>query len=118
MALVVTLIQDMLFSSKVREAAKALGADVKATRDQAAFASAAAEAKLVIVDLRLPQALEALRALPSPLTAEVVGFVEHERTDVMEAARAAGCRTVMAKGQFATALPKLIAAQLPPPPTS
>ena len=39
-----------------------------------------------------------------------VGFIDHERTDVMDAARAAGCADVMAKGQFANALPKLLAA--------
>jgi len=114
MATVVTLIQDMLFSSKVREAAKALGVAVKGTRDTAAFAAAASapDVVLAVVDLRLPQALEALRALPAGLTAETVGFVEHERVDVMEAARQAGCQAVMAKGQFANTLPKLLAAHV------
>ena len=110
MADVAYLIQDMLFTSKVREAAKASGVSVQATRDPAAFAEAARGAKLVIVDLRLPvatAALEALQALsPRPRT---VGFVDHERTDVMDAARALGAE-VMAKGQFANGLPKLLAA--------
>jgi hypothetical protein len=110
MADVAYLIQDMLFTSKVREAAKASGVSVQATRDPAAFAEAARVAKLAIVDLRLPvaaAALEALQALtPRPRT---VGFVDHERTDVMDAARAQGAE-VMAKGQFANALPKLLAA--------
>lgn len=116
MATVVTLIQDMLFSSKVREAAKVLGVAVKGTRDPASFAEAAraADVVLVVVDLRLPTALEALRALPAGRSVETVGFVEHERVDVMEAARQAGCQTVMAKGQFANALPKLLAAHAPP----
>ena len=39
-----------------------------------------------------------------------VGFIDHERTDVLDAARAAGCADVMAKGQFANVLPKLLAA--------
>ena len=38
-----------------------------------------------------------------------VGFIDHEKTDVMDAARAKGCTDVMAKGQFANALPKLLA---------
>jgi hypothetical protein len=54
-------------------------------------------------------ALEALATAPVP-GLRTVGFVEHERTDVMEAARAKGCTEVMAKGQFANALPKLLAA--------
>ena len=107
MADVVYLINDMLFSSKLREVAKQVGVTFQATRDPAAFAAAAREAKLAIVDLRLPIAIEALAAARGAV-ARTVGFVEHERTDVMDAARAQGCTDVMAKGQFANALPKLL----------
>ena len=114
---VVYLIQDMLFSSKLREVAKQSGVSIQAVREPAAWAAAAREAKLAIVDLRLPTALaalEALAALPAGAV-RTVGFVDHERTEVMDAARAAGCSDVMAKGQFANALPKLLAALAPPP---
>ena len=111
MADVVTLIQDMLFSSKVREAAKATGASVQSTRDVSALVAAAREARLVIVDLRLPTALAALDALAAAATtATTVGFIDHEKTDVMAEAAAKGCTHVMAKGQFASALPKLLSA--------
>src|SRR6185295_12026562 len=108
------MISDMLFSSKLREAAKATGVSVQAVRDPAAWAAAAAsEAKLAIVDLRMPNALAALDALSvahAPANLRTVGFIDHERTDVMDQARAKGCTDVMAKGQFANALPKLLAA--------
>jgi hypothetical protein len=45
-----------------------------------------------------------------------VAFIDHERTDVMDAARAKGAGQVMAKGQFANALPKLLAGLTPPTP--
>jgi hypothetical protein len=110
MADVVYLIQDMLFSSKLREAAKQTGVTVQAVRDPAAWAAAAREAKLAIVDLRLPAALEALDALAGAPASGVrtIGFIDHEKTEVMDAARAKGCAEVMAKGQFANALPKLL----------
>ena len=111
MADVVYMISDMLFSSKLREAAKATGVSVQAARDPAAWAEAARGAKLAIVDLRLPAALSALDALaasPSQPGVRTVGFIDHERTDVMDQARAKGCADVMAKGQFANALPKLL----------
>jgi CheY-like chemotaxis protein len=111
MADVVYLISDMLFSSKLREAAKATGVSVQATRDATAWAAAAREAKLAIVDLRMPTALAALDALsatPAP-GLRTVGFIDHERVEVMDEARAKGCTDVMAKGQFANALPKLLA---------
>jgi hypothetical protein len=119
MADVVHLITDMLFASKVREAAKHVGLTVQGARDPQALAAAAREARLVIVDLRVPRALEALDALagdPAARAVPSVGFIDHERVDVMDAARARGCGQVMAKGQFANALPKLLAGVTPPPP--
>ena len=112
MADVVYLITDMMFSSKVREVAKQTGVSIVAAREPAAWAAAAREAKLAIVDLRLPVALAALDALAQDPTARAVpsvAFIDHERVDVMDAARAKGCGQVMAKGQFANALPKLLA---------
>ena len=87
-----------------------MGLSVQSTREPAAFAAAAREAKLAIVDLRLATALEALDALgPVPVGGpRVVGFIDHERTDVMDTARAKGAE-VMAKGQFSNTLPKLLA---------
>ncbi len=113
MADVVYLINDMLFSSKLREAAKATGLTIQPAREPAAFAAAAREAKLAIVDLRLPTALAALEALGGGAGVRTVGFIDHEKTDVMDAARAMGCNDVMAKGQFANALPKLLASLAP-----
>jgi len=119
MADVVYLVQDLLFSSKIRETAKPLGLTIQGLREPAALvAAASAGAKLVILDLRLPMALVALDALAADTDAAAVpsvGFVDHERSDVMDDARARGCGEVMAKGQFSTALPKLLASLLPRP---
>jgi DNA-binding NarL/FixJ family response regulator len=106
------LVRDMLFTSKIREVAKQLGVTVQSARDPAGLAAAAADARLVIVDLRLPEAMEALAAVhgsrPGAARPRTVGFVDHERTDVMDAARAQGCTEVMAKGQFANSLAKML----------
>jgi DNA-binding NarL/FixJ family response regulator len=109
-AVVVYLVKDLVFTSKIREAASHLGIQVASARDAEGLVTAAREARLVIVDLRLPEALGALEALVGDATAgrvPSVGFVDHERTDVMASARALGCGQVMAKGQFASALPEL-----------
>jgi CheY-like chemotaxis protein len=116
---VVHFITDMLFASKVREAAKHVGLTIQGARDLQAFATAARGAKLVIVDLRVPQALDALDALagdPATRAIPCVAFIDHERTDLMDAARAKGAGQVMAKGQFANALPRLLQAVLGTPP--
>jgi hypothetical protein len=111
MAGVVYLVQDLLFVSKIRETARQVGLDAAAARDPAGLHAAAAGAKIVIVDLRLPGALAALDLLagdPATRTIRKVGFIDHERVDVMERARERGCEA-LAKGKFSTELPRLLA---------
>ena len=110
MAPVVYLVRDLVFVSKIHEAAARLGLEVERAADAADLYGAARDAKLVIVDLRLPEALDALARLAAdPLTARVraVGFVDHEQVDAMQAP---GWTTVLAKGRFARELPALLAA--------
>ena len=38
----------------------------------------------------------------------MIGYVDHTREDVMQAARAAGCDQVLSKGEFARRLPELL----------
>jgi hypothetical protein len=111
MADVVYLVRDMLFTSKIREVATQLGLKVQGAPDPAALARVAPGARLVIVDLRLDRALEALDALAADAALAAipsVGFIDHEKVEVMDAARAKGCTKVMAKGQFANQLPSLL----------
>ena len=112
MAEVVYFVRDLLFVSKIREAADQLGVAVAPAADVDTLEREAHAARVVIIDLRLADAMTALDRLAratSPITAETVGFVDHERTDVMETARALGCRRVLAKGQLAAELPRLLA---------
>jgi hypothetical protein len=112
MSEVVYFVRDLLFVSKIREAADRLGVSVTPARDVDALERAAAGARLVIVDLRLadaPAALERLARTAPTLPQVTVGFVDHERLDVMETARALGCTRVLAKGEFASELPRLLA---------
>jgi hypothetical protein len=115
MADVVYFARDMVFTSKIREVARQLEVSVAPVRDRSGLAAAVTNgAWLVIVDLRLPEALEFLSAVaaePSAAGLATVGFIDHEKVEVMEAARARGCREVLTKGQFAHALPRLLARQ-------
>src|SRR5438067_1145557 len=104
--MVVYLCTDLLFTSKIREVARQVGVEVTPARNPAELAQAAAAAKLVIVDLRRPDAMAALDAIPDGV--QRVGFIDHERTDVIDAAQAKGCRA-LAKGKFSTELPTLLA---------
>jgi hypothetical protein len=105
MADLVYWVQDLLFVSKIREVAQQLQLAAQAVRDAQALVDGARSAKMVIVDLRIPAAVDALGQIPD---VPKVGFVDHERTDIMERAEALGCRA-LAKGKFSTELPRLLA---------
>jgi len=108
MAPVVYFCRDLLFTSKIRETARQLGITVEAAKDLAGLELLATSARLVIIDLRLPEALPALDRL-AKVTVPKVGFIDHEKTDLMERASQKGCDRVLAKGKFSTELSALMA---------
>jgi hypothetical protein len=111
MAAVVYLVQDLFFIARIRDVADQLGVTAVPAASADALPAAAHGARLVIVDLRRADALAALERLaadPAAAAVRSVGFVGHEQTDVMAAARERGCGTVLAKGKFASELPALI----------
>jgi hypothetical protein len=111
MATVVYFVKDLLFSSKIREIASQAGVSVEPFRDPKQLAAAAKTAKLVIVDLRIPEALQALELIsadPEAKNVQSVGFIDHEKVDLMELASSKGCKKVLAKGRFTNELPMLI----------
>src|SRR6059058_5279762 len=86
MAPVVYLVRDLVFVSKIHEAAARLGLEVERAADAAGLHAAARDAKLVIVDLRLPEATDAFARLAAdPPTARVraVGSAGREQVGAM-----------------------------------
>jgi CheY-like chemotaxis protein len=116
----VALMDDLMFLSRIREAARGTAVEVKSVRGTAQLLAAAREdARLVVVDAETPrvpwrEALAALRADPAGRQIEVIAFLGHERADLAEAARASGASRVMARGAFVRELPRLVAAMLKP----
>jgi CheY-like chemotaxis protein len=108
-------VDDLMFLSKIREAGRAAGVDVKAARGVDGLVDAARDgASLVLVDAdseRLPwrEAVAALRATPELASLPVVAFLSHVRADRAEAARAAGATRVLARSAFVKELPQLVA---------
>jgi CheY-like chemotaxis protein len=114
MPAVVAFMDDLMFLSRVREAARACGVEVRAARQLGELRAACRPApEAVFVDLdsaRLPTA-EALAMLRSDavLTAvPVVGFVSHVNADRAREGRDAGCSRVMARSAFVEELPALL----------
>jgi CheY-like chemotaxis protein len=116
MSRVLALVDDLLFLSRIREAARGAGAEVRAVRGPADLVASARDGgRLVLVDAdssRIPwsEAVSALRSDPSLAPLPVVAFLSHVHAERAERARAAGCTRVLARGAFVQELPRLIAA--------
>jgi len=115
MSRILALVDDLLFLSRIREAARGTGAEVRTVRGPADLVATAREGgRLVLVDAdssRLPwaAAVGALRSDPSLASLPVVAFLSHVHAERADAARAAGCTRVLARGAFVQELPRLIA---------
>lgn len=71
----------------------------------------AKELTAVLVDLNSAQAPDLIRRLktgPDPGRFFVIGFVSHVASDLISAAREAGCDQVMARSAFTKQLPDLL----------
>jgi len=113
-ATIVVLVDDIFFLAKIREAAKAVGVAV-VTGELRRGVSAIAEARpqAIILDLNargLPaiEWIQTLKADPETRPIRIVGFVSHVQTELISAARAAGCDSVMARSAFTQQLPNLL----------
>ncbi|MEZ5318976.1 MAG: hypothetical protein R2752_16365 [Vicinamibacterales bacterium] len=113
--MVVALVDDLLFASKIRAAAEAAGQQIRFIRS-AGDALPAVEAdgvRLVLLDLdrdalQPQQLIEAIRARDALRDVRVAAFVRHTSTDRITAARAAGADVVLARSAFFPALPDLL----------
>lgn len=104
-----------MFLSRIREAARGRGLEVKAARTAAETVTAArAGARLVIMDLDSPRlgtadALSGLRADPALAGLPVVGFFSHVEAQRGRDAAEAGCTTVLPRSAFVQKLDALLA---------
>jgi CheY-like chemotaxis protein len=119
---VLALVDDLLFLSRIREAARGTGLEIRPVgRSSDLLAGVRDGGRLVLVDAdsgRLPWA-EAVAALrreqpPAPTPIPVVAFFSHVNTGRVETARAAGCDRVLARGTFVKELPGILAATAAP----
>jgi CheY-like chemotaxis protein len=113
MAQVIALVDDLFFQAKMMEAARHLGVELRAcTTADALLAEVAKETpNLVILDLNARnhplQAIERMQATARDVP--LLAFLLHVQVDLAEQARAAGCRTVMARSQFTRDLATILA---------
>ena len=113
-AMILALVDDLLFLSKIQETAKHLGVAVESARpvDLPKLAIEGVPNALIIdLNHRSGKALEVLRTLKSDLKTKdiaVIGFVSHVQDDLIAAARDAGCDLVLARSAFVKQLPSVL----------
>jgi DNA-binding NarL/FixJ family response regulator len=112
---VVAFVDDLMFLSRIREAAKAGGREVRTARTVASLLEACRDTRaLVLFDLdspRLPvtEGLQALRKDAGLTGVRSLGFFSHVHAERAQAATEAGCSQVLARGAFIRELPRLLA---------
>jgi CheY-like chemotaxis protein len=109
------VVDDLLFTSKIRTAAKQLGVPIAFARSSQGALNdmRTSPPSLVILDLNNPRTdplgtVGSMKADPVLAAIPTVGFASHVQTDVIEAARRAGVDEVMARSAFAQRLPEIL----------
>jgi len=112
---ILAILDDLLFTSKMRATAKQIGATlaVAKSRESALAEMRANTPTLVILDLNNPRTdplgiVADMKGDPSLAGIATVGFVSHVHTELIDAARKAGVGDVMARSMFAERLPQIL----------
>jgi len=112
--MMLALVDDLLFLSKIQQTAQHLGLTVKSAGPAELPNLPGDELpSALILDLnhRSGKALEVLRTLKSDSKTKdiaIIGFVSHVQTDLIARAREAGCDLVLARSAFVSQLPSLL----------
>jgi len=114
---ILAILDDLMFSSKIKTAAGQLGVPVAFARSRAAALEQMRKTPptLVILDLNnvRTEPLDIVadkHADPALASVPTVGFASHVQTHVIEAARQAGVSEVLARSAFTTRLADILSA--------
>ena len=115
--IVISVVDDMFFASKIRAIAEAAGVEISSPRSQEAVVSKARETKpgLIVVDLHNqridPVALaRELKADEQLRGIKLLGFFSHVQTELQRNAVAAGFDRVIPRSVFARDLEEILTA--------
>ena len=113
--MVLAVLDDLMFSSKMKTAATQLGVTLAFARSSAAALDEMRKSRpsLVILDLNNPRTdpmgiVAAMKSDASLAGIPTLGYVSHVDTAVIAAARQAGVSEVLARSAFAADLPAIL----------
>ncbi len=111
MSMVCCVVSDLIFATKIRGTAAALGVAVAVVRDRAAMLASLDDAATVILDLNLEgdDAVELIRLARARSTSpRIIAYCAHVDKDLANAAEEAGADEVMPRSRFVAALPEIL----------
>ena len=113
--MILAIVDDLMFSSKIKTAASQLGVAVAFARSSGAALATMRERAptLVILDLNNPRTdplgtVAAMKRDPATASIRTVGYASHVQTEVIDAARQAGVDEVMARSAFTAKLAEIL----------
>ena len=119
---IVALVDDLFFSSKIREAAKTLDVDLAFVKSPDGFKEKILSAgpSLIIVDLnsRAGNPVEIIKRIKSAAELKqipVIGFLSHVQIDLKKEADRAGCDLVIPRSRFSRELKEILSKYSAPP---
>jgi CheY-like chemotaxis protein len=115
--MILAVLDDLMFTSKIRTTASQLGVAVTFARSAAAALAEMRKSApaLVILDLNNPRTnplgiVSSMKQDPALASIPTIGYASHVQTDVIAAARQAGVGEVMARSAFTQQLPAIMCA--------
>ena len=113
---ILAILDDLMFTSKIKTAASQLGVPIAFARSSPAALADMRKAPpgLVILDLDNPRTdplgiVASMKADAALSSIPTLGFVSHVHTELIEAARRAGVGEVLARSAFSERLPEILA---------
>ena len=112
--MVIAIVDDLLFGSKIRAVAKTAGATISFARGRDAVAVAVRDnsPELILIDLegQSGDAIEMIRLIRAEAGAgpRIIAFGSHVNVERLEAAKQAGCDQALARSAFVNLLPRLL----------
>lgn len=114
--MILAVLDDLMFTSKIRSTATQLGVEVKFARSSNAALDEMRRSppSLVVLDLNNPRTdplgvVAAMKQDASLAAIPTVGYASHVQVEAIRAAREAGVDEVLARSAFAEHLPEILA---------
>ncbi len=111
---IVAILNDLMFTVKIQEAAKRAGLEAVFAKDaEAAIEKAKQSPFVIILDLNATclsslDLIESLKSNPETKQIALLGYVSHVDAELKKAAQQKGCDVVIARSAFSQNLPTLL----------